>query len=161
MTSEESDTSDDRALLGIDGFETGLKNSLSEEAPECNGSWAKSGADGCTTPVETGHTDNSETADLGWKPKYRRSWNRLVGNHKWERGWRRQHGNAGSWPSYQCKCGHLPKDDWRHRWRSWEYPGPLVHVWIPGTRLRGHLGRTAATSVSVRHDGEWLQLSIL
>ena len=80
MTSDERDMSDDFALLGIEGSEIGSKNSLSEEAPECNGSWAKSGADGCTTPMETGHTDNSETADLGWKPKYRRSWNRLVGN---------------------------------------------------------------------------------
>ena len=39
-------------------------------------------------------------------------------------------------------------------------PGASMHVWIPGTRLRGHLGRTSETSVGVRHDGEWLQLSI-
>ena len=150
---------DDLGLLGIEGFETGSQNSLSEEAPECHGSWAKSGADGCITPVETGRTDISETADLGWKPKYRRSWNRFARNHEWGRGWQGHHGNTSSWPSYR-KCGHLPRADWRHRWRSWEYPSPLMHIWIPGPGLRGHLGRTAETSVSVRHDGEWLQLNI-
>ena len=50
VTSDERDMSDDLALLGIEGFETGSKSSLSEEAPECNGSWAKSGADGCNWP---------------------------------------------------------------------------------------------------------------
>ena len=159
MISGEKDILDDLALLGVEGFDIGSENSLSEEATKCTGSWAKDGADGCAFPMGAGNTNNSKTADLGWKPKHMRSWN----GYKWGRGWHGHHGGAGSWSRHQCKNLHFPKDDWRHHWRSWEYPSSLMHVWIQRRGLRGHSGSgwTAETCVSVRHDGDWLQLSFL
>ena len=74
MISGEKDISGDLTLLGVEGFDSGSENSLSEEDTKCTGSWAKDGADGCTFPVGAGNTDNSRTADLGWKPKHMRSW---------------------------------------------------------------------------------------
>ncbi|CAE7241479.1 ODA2 [Symbiodinium sp. KB8] len=118
MISGEKDISGDLTLLGVEGFDSGSENSLSKEDTKCTGSWAKDGADGCIFAVGAGNTDNSRTADLGWKPKHMRSWNGC----KWGRGWYKHHGDADSWSRHQCKNLRFPKVDWRHHWRSWEYP---------------------------------------
>ena len=159
MIDGEKDILDDLALLGVEGFDSGSENSQSEEATTCTGSWAKAGTDGGTFPMEAGNTDNSKTADLGWKPKHMRSWNGC----KWGRGWHSHHRDADSLSRHQSKHLHFSKDDWRHHWRSWEYPSSSMHVWIQSTGFRGRSDSEwrAEMCVGVRRDGDWLQLGFL
>ena len=152
-----------RAHVAADTTEVTDGPSEAKDSRLCASAWAEVQCD----DGEVGSTATVEAKGSGWAPDldqkrwYRHSWNR----HGWKAGWGRRwyggHSSFGSW-AYRCKHRQMPfsEEGWQHQWRSREYPGTMIHVWIQSAEPWGRRGRASVKNVSVYQEGPLLRLSL-
>ena len=128
-------------MFGCEGSNSGEgANNMLEEASQCDDAWG----------------GDSAGVYQGWKPRYRRSWNRDGERGGLKHVWHRHRWDKGTWSMNHYGPGNF-STDWRKHWRSQEYPIPRMNIWVQGTGLMGQTER----GVVIDYYDERLQLRFL